>query len=294
MSGRQIIDLVRKKELIDEYILSIAPVILGEGIPLFCEGKRYRMQKVDKEHFARFINLAKENTCNTVYPMSVAEGFQAGDIYTDCLESPTFALFWHVSGFAYLTGRPDKEYLDDIYKLMENTAGTNARRFILELKDEEIASYFQKKNVEKHPRYRFRLQEKETFEQILPEGYELKEVDADILLKIFGNIVPSIFWRSGKEFLEKGKGYCIMYGKEVVSVAFSAAVSSEQVDIGIETAEAHRRKGLAAIVARKMVAYVKSVHKEPVWDCNVANVGSRCTAEKVGFEIVAEHAFYKL
>ena len=43
-----------------------------------------------------------------------------------------------------------------------------------------------------------------------------------------------------------------------------------------------------------MVEYVKSIHKEPVWDCNVANVGSRRTAERVGFEILAEHAFYKV
>lgn len=72
------------------------------------------MQKVDKEQYIHFIDLAKENTCNTVYSMSVAEGFQSGDIYTDCIENPTFALFWHVSGFAYLSGRPDEKYLDNV------------------------------------------------------------------------------------------------------------------------------------------------------------------------------------
>ena len=76
-------------------------------------------------------------------------------------------------------------------------------------------------------------------------------------------------------------------------MAFSAAVSSRQVDIGIETAEAHRRKGLAAIAAKKMVSYVKSIHKEPVWDCDAKNTGSRRTAEKVGFQVIAEHAYYK-
>lgn len=253
------------------------------------------MQKVDKEHYAKFIELARENTCNTVYPMSIAEGFQEGDIYTDCVEHPTFALFWHVSGFAYLTGRPADEYLGEMYKLMKNEDGTNSRRFVLELKDEKVRAYFQKKeNVEEWPRYRFRLQDKETFEEEFPNGYEWREVDADLFSRISGNVVPASFWRSEKEFLENGKGYCIMYGHEVASVAFSAAVSSKQVDVGIETAEAHRRKGLAAIAAKKMVEYVKSIHKEPVWDCNVSNVGSRCTAEKMGFKIIAEHAFYKI
>ena len=75
------------------------------------------MLKVEKEHYTEFIELAKANTCNTVYPMSVAEGFQQGDIYTDSEDNPTFALFWHVSGFAYLTGKPDRSYLDAIYDL---------------------------------------------------------------------------------------------------------------------------------------------------------------------------------
>lgn len=260
------------------------------------------MLKVEKEHYSKFIELAKANTCNTVYPMSVAEGFQQGDIFTDCLVHPTFALFWHVSGFAYLTGKPDKEYLNDIYDLMVNKSGENPRRFVLELKDEEVAGYFQnKKNVEEHPRYRFRLQEKfgnsdirMTCNEVLPDGYELKEVGAELLSQISGRIVPSLFWSSAEEFLEKGKGYCIVYGDEVAAVAFSAAVSSNQVDIGIETVEAHRRKGLAAVVAKKMIEYVKSIHKEPVWDCDASNTGSRCTAEKVGFGVIAEHAYYKV
>ena len=195
------------------------------------------MKKVDREQYSNFINLAKENICNTVYPMSIAEGFQSGDIYTDCVEHPTFALFWHVSGFAYLTGRPNDEDLEEIYKLMKNEDGTNPRRFVLELKDEVVRAYFQKKaDVEEHPRYRFRLQDKETLDEAVPEGYELREVDAGLLSKICGTIVPASFWRSEEEFLENGKGYCVMYGDEVASVAFSAAVSSNQVDIGIETA----------------------------------------------------------
>ena len=266
------------------------------------------MLKVEKEHYEKFIELAKANTCNTVYPMSVAEGFQQGDIFTDCMEHPIYALFWHVSGFAYLTGKPGEEDLKEIYDLMTNKSGTNPRRFVLELKDEEVAGYFQRKeDVKAHPRYRFRLEEKlgnsgveckqedkRFCEEMLPEGYELMEVDEVLLPQISGRIVPSSFWSSGEEFLKNGKGYCVIYDGEVAAVAFSAAVSSDQVDIGIETAEAHRRKGLAAIVAKKMVAYVKSIQKEPVWDCDVSNTGSRCTAEKVGFGIIAEHAYYKV
>lgn len=252
------------------------------------------MQKVKKVEYSNYIELAKANTCNTVYPMSVAEGVQEGDIYTDDTKNPAYALFWHVSGFAYLTGHPDKEELDEIYALMKNESGQNPRRFVLEIKDEEVAGYFRdKEDVEKHPRYRFRLKEIKPAEEI-PEGYELKEVDERLLAKVKGRIVPSNFWSSAEEFLAQGKGYCLVQGEEVAAIAFSAAVSSEQVDIGIETCEQHRRKGLAAVAAKKMAAYVKSIGKEPVWDCDAVNVGSRATAEKVGFEVMAEHAYYKV
>jgi len=51
---------------------------------------------------------------------------------------------------------------------------------------------------------------------------------------------------------------------------------------------------LASLVAARMVSYVKSIGKEPVWDCDMANAGSKATAEKVGFEVMAEHAYYKI
>lgn len=260
------------------------------------------MQKVSKEYYSNFIQLASANLCNTVYPMSIAEGFQEGDIYTDDVVNPTYALFWHVSGFAYLTGMPGAADMDDIYALMKNEGEKNLRRFVLELKDKEAQAYFEgKEDVEKHPRYRFRLTvsedkglECEASEDKIRPGYELKEVDAKLLSQISGRIVPSLFWSSAEEFLEKGKGYCLVCDGEVAAVAFSAAVSSRQVDIGIETKDAHRRKGLAAIAAKQMVSYVKSIGKEPVWDCDAVNTGSRATAEKVGFEVMAEHAYYKV
>ncbi len=260
------------------------------------------MKKIKKEQYSNFIQLAQANTCNTVYPMSVAEQVQEGDIYTDDIQTPTYALFWHVSGFAYLTGKPSEAELDEIYKLMKNEDGTNPRRFVLELKDEEVAGYFEtKEDVEKHPRYRFcladpehRISECESTENEIPTGYELKEVDAELLSRISGRIVPSQFWSSAEEFLENGKGYCLVYDGEVAAVSFSAAVSSKQVDVGIETKEAYRRKGLATIVAKQMVSYVKSIGKEPVWDCDAVNAGSKATAEKVGFEMMAEHAYYKV
>jgi len=58
VGGSQVIDLVRKKNLIDEYILSIAPVILGEGIPLFCEGERENLIFDRVRTFGQFVEIS--------------------------------------------------------------------------------------------------------------------------------------------------------------------------------------------------------------------------------------------
>ena len=253
------------------------------------------MQKVQLQNYSNFIELASANTCNTVYPLSVAEGFQPGDIYTDSHDDPHTALYWHQSGFAYLSGTPDEAFLNDIYDLLSNKNGNNPRRFVLELKDEAVSSFFRKKeNITEEPRYRFKLRKdfEECQDAVAANGFELKEIDKDLLSKISGKIVPASFWSSSEEFLNNGRGYCLVKDNEVAAVAFSAAVSSNQIDIGIETNEKYRRHGLAAVVAKKMIQYAISIGKEPVWDCNMANEGSRRTAEKVGFQIIAEHSYF--
>jgi len=73
-----------------------------------------------------------------------------------------------------------------------------------------------------------------------------------------------------------------MHGNEPVSWAFSSAVSSNEVDIGIETAEAHRHRGLALAAA---AALIKDILPEkcPAWTCQRSNLGSARVAERLGF-----------
>jgi len=58
VGGSQIIDLFRKKHLVDEYILNISPVILGEGIPLFCEGESEKLAMDRVRTFGQFVEIS--------------------------------------------------------------------------------------------------------------------------------------------------------------------------------------------------------------------------------------------
>jgi hypothetical protein len=56
--------------------------------------------------------FARNCTSNTVYPLSIEEGFQDGNvIFSDDSKA---ALFWHYCGFAYLSGRVEESFLEKI------------------------------------------------------------------------------------------------------------------------------------------------------------------------------------
>lgn len=71
--------------------------------------------------------------------------------------------------------------------------------------------------------------------------------------------------------------------RENAVVAFSAAVSSDEVDIGVETDENYRHQGLAKALAKRMCQEILSMGKKPVWAHAASNEGSKHTALGAGF-----------
>lgn len=164
------------------------------------------------------------------------------------------------------------------------------RRFILFTNDAPVENYFLKiENAVIEKRLFFNYG-KDVPPEIprLPNGFEFCEINADLLKKISGNITPYFSWDSAESFLEKGKGYCIVKGDTAAAWAFSAAVSSKEIDIGIETNSEYRRLGLAEIAAKKMIGYCFERNKRPVWACHQSNVASKKLAEKLGFVQTSE------
>ena len=68
------------------------------------------------------------------------------------------------------------------------------------------------------------------------------------------------------------------------AVAFSSAVSPEEVDIGVETAETYRHHGLASYLAYKMCEEIMRQGRRPVWAHAETNTGSQKTALSIGFK----------
>ncbi|MDE7288530.1 MAG: GNAT family N-acetyltransferase [Oscillospiraceae bacterium] len=253
------------------------------------------MQKTDYKRYSDFIHYAANNDCGKVYPLSVSQGFQHGDIFTYSANNCEAVLFWHYCGFAYLAGKPDETFLEDVYKLMLNRDSTNSRRFILMTNNKDTEKFFRSKDgVCIDRRYLFEYTENQSpVIPIMPSGFEIKEINSELLSAIHGGIVPSLFWEKSENFLKKGKGYCILDGKNVAAWAFSAAVSSSEIDIGVETAENYRGRGLASVAAKMMIKYAFDVRKSPVWACHCNNDASKRLAEKIGFIKTSECSIIK-
>ena len=253
------------------------------------------LHKLNLLQYPDLIDNADTHDCGSVYPLSVAEGIQEGDIFTNSVKDYDKVLFWAHSGFAYISGNIDEYFLKEIYELMLDRTKSNTKRFLLMTRNKYIQEYFESKDdVIEEKRYLFKHSgSKGYIESSLPDGYELKEIDNQLLKKISGKIVPSLFWKDVNDFLVKGKGYCITCNNDISSWAFSAAVSTKEIDIGIETKPEYKQQGLGMIVANKMIQYAIEQAKEPVWACHYKNAASEKMAEKLGFIKASECSIIK-
>ena len=225
-------------------------------------------------------------TCGAVYPRSAAEGIQYGEAFG----SGGGFLVWHYCGFAHIFGEYDEGFLEQVYSGFLSPGISLPRRFVLFTDDKDTERFFrEKEGLAFGKRYFFEYQQERAAElPQLPRGCSLRELDGELLNSLSGRITPRFSWRDDRSFLDRGKGFCVMYHDEPAAWAFSAAVSADETDIGVETSPEFRRKGLAAAAVARMTEYCLAQNKRPVWACDASNAASRRLAEKLGFGIVSE------
>ncbi|HBI85736.1 MAG TPA: hypothetical protein DDX71_05550 [Ruminococcus sp.] len=233
------------------------------------------MREIPAAQFREMLPQVCAAAGDAVYPAAVAAGVQSGRMFA----GNSAVLIWHFCGFAYISGNPDATFLADAAHLMQHSA----RRMLLITDDAEVISFFaQKRAFSMSKRLYFRAASAP--EIPAPAGFTLRRIDAALFPRVQGRIVPAFSWETAEQFLANGFGWCLMDGETVAATAFSAAVAADAADIGIETAEAYRRKGLAKAAAAAVMREAVSRGKMPVWACHEANIGSQKTAQALGFQ----------
>ena len=235
------------------------------------------MRKSGIQEYAEYLSSARAVATDNAYPLSISLGLQTGDIYES--DDGKAVLFWHYCGFAYISGDPSDAFLDEVYDLME----TGTRRLILITNDDRVITYMNDHGVKIDHRIEYSYEGSAPV-TINTDRFRIVPVDEHNITKIKGRIIPSFSWESDEQFLKNGFGFVAMEYDNICAVAFSSAVSDEEVDIGVETYEEYRRNGLAAALAQKMCEEITAGGRRPVWSHAEANTGSRNTALKCGFK----------
>lgn len=118
---------------------------------------------------------------------------------------------------------------------------------------------------------------------LLPADGRLVQMDGVLAERADRELDETIglFWSGYPNFVNYGFGMALMIGDELVSVAFTCSVSRTMSNIGIATAQNHRRRGYAVLVARAYFAESLRRGLMPTWDCDEWNTGSVMTARRL-------------
>ncbi|MBR5683342.1 MAG: GNAT family N-acetyltransferase [Ruminococcus sp.] len=231
------------------------------------------MKSIDTKNYKKFIRCAESIEICRVFPLSVTEEYQSGSIY----ETVNCTIIRHRNNFTFLSGTPNDDEIQELHELIlaeKLKFLCNDRTLCQKLADMG--------GIELIPRDFYSYPAETAPELHIPEGFSLRSIDRELFDSITGAVPPSLYWDSFGQFSRNGLGVCIMHGNEAAAWAFSSAVSSKEADIGIETAEAFQRRGLAYAAAAALIREILP-SRRPTWTCQRSNHGSSRTAEKLGF-----------
>ncbi len=212
-----------------------------------------------------------------------------GKIFADDRECPKSAMAI-LGDFVYFAGEPSLELVL-----------AKPDRWMIAIPQNEAWEKLIEDNFPAYKRIRYAFKKDTIFDRkklkamadALPEGYELKPIDAGLYdecmeTEEFKDNV-SVFG-SKEKFLEIGRGFAVLKDGKIVCAASSYSRYKKGIDIEIDTKKEERHKGLASATAATLILSCLDEGLYPAWDA--ANMLSVRLAEKLGYEFSREYVCY--
>lgn len=215
-----------------------------------------------------------------------------GKIYVTDLENPKSA-FAFVGCFGFFAGEPDRELVSNKPEGFVIMVPPNAQWAVLIEECFEDAKKVTRYAIKKDTKFDVDKLQKEIDK--LPDGYELKKIDAEIYDKCLENPATVDFvsaFGSKERYLQIGRGMVITKNDEIVSGASSYTRYNEGIEIEVDTVESERRKHLATVVCAALILDCLQEGLYPSWDAQ--NMNSVHLAEKLGYEFAHEYIAYEV
>lgn len=226
--------------------------------------------------------LFRENRYDTVMMNSVLEG-HFGNAYADSKTNPSVARL-DSGAFTILGGDPKSpaapallRYKPIYFTTPENNEWREALKG--EFKDKLSTLPFTEFSSQS-----LDVNHLAKMVQQLHADFDLVKIDASLAEQLPSALNNKYFFenfKSIKDFLQRGFGYCILHGNRIVSAATSMARCNNAIDIESETASGFQRRGLGASVGAKLVFECLKNRIEPKW--LAANTESEKLAQRLGY-----------
>ena len=250
---------------------------------------------------------------NNLFARSVVEKKISGKIYVDDLVKPKTFYVVHPYGMGLLFGDCTNAEFNSNFKEYGLNCNyiRNSYEWMQTFPDEwndTISKLFGNKLVHStentketgiielntRVNFKFDYAKYQSIKKIDDAIFEIKRSDANIYENMPGTVVPKYFWKNADDFLENGIGFSLLYEEHLAATVFSAFIHDDKLELGIETVNEFRKKGLAKIACCAMIDYCIENRYEPIWSCRLENIASYILAQKIGFDPISKTPYYRL
>jgi GNAT superfamily N-acetyltransferase len=270
---------------------------------------------LEENTYHKVLEPLKKVTINNLFARTVVEKHLPGKVFVDNVNTPTIFHVVHPYGMSLLFGNPDNDEFNCQFREYALNKDKSRGKYewmqafpnswddkLKDLFGSSLVKYSdnsdnEKEKVELNGRVNFKFNQEAyfTFKQNTPKtDYKIVRTDKAAFGDMKGSVVPMYFWKDAEHFCNHGIGFSLFYDNKLASTAFASFIHDNYLELGIETVEAYRGKGLAQYVCSALIDYCLQNNFEPVWSCRLENTGSYMLAQKLGFEPVLKGSYYKL
>jgi RimJ/RimL family protein N-acetyltransferase len=229
-------------------------------------------------------NLFRPQTPASLRCFAVLAGDMVGKIWTDDLHNPTWGL---VQELTFGTFHPDGQLPRGVLaQLVEDRRPFGEVLYGFLANDDELTSHF--------PPTMYdglvwesdnRIGDITYLMNPIPDGFTMRMVDAELFTRIQDYQFYSEMFGSSEYALQKGFGYCLMQGDEIICEAFAGISHNGVIEIGVNTREAYARQGFATITCAYVIHEAEKRGYRTYWNCAAQNVASTALARKLGYDL---------
>ena len=215
-----------------------------------------------------------------------------GKIFVTDLSEPVSA-FAFVGCFGFFAGKPDQELVKSKPKGFSLLTPQNRQWAELIEATYPDAKKVTRYAIRKDTHFDVNSLKKNLL--LLPDGYELKEIDAELYDKCLESPVTADFvssFQNKAAYLRDGRGVVVVRNGKIVSGASSYTRYREGIEIEVDTVEEERRKHLALIACSALILRCLDEGLYPSWDAQ--NMASLRLAEKLGYQLNHEYFAYEV